>query len=103
MPWLRRATNRVTSCVVSRLAGVPIPDSQSGFRLFRTACLQGLALITSHYDAESEILVRLARRGHRIGSVPISTVYGGESSAIRPLRDTWRFIRLVCRLRRRAT
>jgi glycosyltransferase involved in cell wall biosynthesis len=53
MPWLRRATNRVTSWVVSRLAGVFIPDSQSGFRLFRTACLQGLALTTSHYDAES--------------------------------------------------
>ncbi len=102
MPWLRRTTNRVTSCVVSRLAGVPIPDSQSGFRLFRTACLQGLALATSHYDAESEILVRLARRGYRIGSVPISTVYGDESSSIRPMRDTWRFIRLIWRLRRKA-
>jgi hypothetical protein len=44
----------------------------------------------------------LARRGYRIGSVPISTVYGGESSSIRPMRDTWRFIRLIWRLRRKA-
>ena len=102
MPWLRLATNRFTSWVVSRLAGVAIPDSQSGFRLFRTACLEGVVLVASHYDAESEILVRLARRGRRIGAVPITTVYGEERSAIRPLRDTWRFFRLVLRLRREA-
>ena len=35
MPWLRQVTNRFTSGVISRLAGCKIPDSQSGFRLFR--------------------------------------------------------------------
>jgi len=100
MPWLRKATNRFTSSVISRLAGTRIPDSQSGYRLYRAACLATVRITSSHYDAESEILVRLARQGHGIGSVPISTVYGDEKSAIHPVRDTVRFFRLVQRLRR---
>lgn len=100
MPWIRKATNVFTSRVVSRLAGVRIPDSQNGYRLFRVAALAGLRVTTSRYDFESEVLVRLARRGARIGSVPTTTVYGEERSAIHPLRDTVRFFRLVRRLSR---
>jgi glycosyltransferase involved in cell wall biosynthesis len=100
MPWVRKATNRFTSTVVSRLAGQRIPDSQCGFRLFRAASLRGLRLRTTRFDTESEILVRLARRGARIGEAPISIVYGEERSAIRPGRDTVRFFRLVALLLR---
>jgi glycosyltransferase involved in cell wall biosynthesis len=95
MPWIREATNRFTSQVISTLAGCTIPDSQSGYRLFRVACLEGLNLRTTRYDTESEILVRLAWRHYSIGAVPISTVYGEETSSIRPLVDTGRFFRLV--------
>ncbi|MBD3221757.1 glycosyltransferase [bacterium] len=98
MPWLREQTNLFTSWVVSRLAGVAIPDSQNGYRLFRTRYLDGLVLRTARYDTESEVLVRLARRGARIGSAPVSTVYGEETSSIRPLLDTIRFFKLVARL-----
>lgn len=98
MPWLRKWTNITTSRVISGLAGCPIPDSQSGYRLYRVAKLQGLRLLTERYDAESEILVRLARGGARIGAVPISTVYGDQVSSIRPLVDTGRFLRLVALL-----
>lgn len=95
MPWLRLMTNRFTSRVVSRLAGCRIPDSQNGFRLYRVRLLDGVRLRTKRYDSESEILVRLARRGARIGAVPVSTVYGDETSSINPLVDTGRFFRLV--------
>lgn len=98
MPWLRRWTNITTSRVISGLAGCTIPDSQSGYRLYRVAKLRGLRLRTTRYDAESEILVRLARGGARIGAVPISTVYGDQVSSIRPLVDTGRFLRLVAML-----
>ncbi len=98
MPWLRKWTNITTSRVISGLAGCAIPDSQSGYRLYRVAKLRGLRLRTTRYDAESEILVRLARGGARIGAVPISTVYGDQVSSIRPLVDTGRFLRLVAML-----
>jgi len=95
MPWIRKKTNQFTSWVISRLAGQYIPDSQNGYRLYRTACFAGLTLKTSRYDSESEILVRMARRGYRIGSVPVTTVYGDETSSINPFVDTGRFFRLV--------
>ena len=95
MPWIRKKTNQFTSWVISRLAGQDIPDSQNGYRLYRTACFDGLKLKTKRYDSESEILVRLARRGYRIGSAPITTVYGDEASSINPFVDTGRFFRLV--------
>lgn len=98
MPWLRKRTNEFTSWVVSKLAGVRIPDSQNGYRLYRVACLEGVKLRTTRYDTESEILVRLARRGYRIGAVPVSTIYGDEKSSINPFVDTGRFFRLVWRL-----
>ncbi len=95
MPWLRARTNEFTSWVVSSLAGVKIPDSQNGYRLFRAPILDGLVLKTTRYDTESEILVRLARRGARIGSAPTTTIYGDEKSSINPFVDTGRFFRLV--------
>ena len=95
MPWIRLKTNQFTSWVVSRLAGCRIPDSQNGYRLYRAAMLDGVRLRTSRYDSESEILVRLARKGARIGAVPITTVYGDEHSSINPFVDTGRFFRLV--------
>lgn len=95
MPWIRKKTNQFTSWVISRLAGQDIPDSQNGYRLYRTTCFDGLTLRTSRYDSESEILVRMARRGYRIGSVPVTTVYGDETSSINPFVDTGRFFRLV--------
>jgi hypothetical protein len=98
MPWIRLRTNQFTSWVVSRLARQRIPDSQNGYRLYRTAVLAGVKLQTSRYDSESEILVRLGRRGARIGAVPVSTVYGDEKSSINPFVDTGRFFRLVFRL-----
>ena len=98
MPWLRKKTNQVTSWTISRLAGSSIPDSQNGYRLYRVPCLRGLTLKTSRYDSESEILVRLARKGYRIGSAPVTTVYGDEESSINPWVDTGRFLRLVLML-----
>ena len=95
MPWLRLKTNQFTSWVISGLAGCRIPDSQNGYRLYRVACFENLTLRTSRYDSESEVLVRLARRGFRIGSAPITTVYGDEVSSINPFVDTGRFFRLV--------
>ena len=95
MPWIRLKTNQFTSWVISRLAGQHIPDSQNGYRLYRVPCLEGVKLRTRRYDSESEILVRLARRGFRIGSVPVTTVYGDEESSINPFVDTGRFFRLV--------
>jgi glycosyltransferase involved in cell wall biosynthesis len=97
MPWLRRATNRTTSFLVSLLARQRIEDSQSGFRLIRTRRLGDLHLKTDRYDTESEMLIDAGRKGLVIRSAPIPSVYGDEKSRIRPMADTGRFIRLFFR------
>ena len=97
MPWLRRKTNDVTSWWVSRLAGVPIEDSQSGYRAIRSDALRVVRPESRRFDYESEFLIGAARAGFRIGSAPIPTLYNAPGSHIHPFRDTARFIRLVLR------
>jgi glycosyltransferase involved in cell wall biosynthesis len=99
MPRIRIWTNRTTSRIVSRLAGQDIPDSQSGYRILRAPVLRAIAgsLVTCRYDTESEILIRAGRRGFRIASMPIRSIYGGTVSHIHPVADTLRFVRLVAR------
>lgn len=97
MPRIRIWTNRTTSRVVSRLAGQSIPDSQSGYRIMKISVVRDLPLVTSRYDTESEVLIRAARRGARIVSIPIESIYADGVSHINPVIDTLRFLRLVVR------
>ena len=52
-----------------------------------TRC-EGLRLKARGYDIETEMLVKLKRRGGRIARVPITAVYAGQRSKLRPVRDT---------------
>jgi len=97
MPWLRRATNDVTSWWVSRLAGVEIEDSQSGYRAISARVLRAVRPTSRRFDYESEFLVLAARAGFRIGACPIPTLYNAPGSHIHPVRDTIRFVRFVLR------
>jgi len=97
MPLDRWMTNKVTSHVVSALAGTHISDSQSGFRYLSRDAMDCVKLATANYDMESEQLIRAGRMGMRIGEVPITTVYSGEASYIKPWRDTVRFVRMALR------
>ncbi|MDH3198892.1 MAG: glycosyltransferase family 2 protein [Candidatus Krumholzibacteria bacterium] len=95
MPALRLWTNHVTSWAVSLLARARIPDSQNGYRMIRAGLYAQLGVRSVRYEAESELLIRAGRAGARIASVPVRTIYGAEQSAINPLVDTGRFLRLV--------
>jgi glycosyltransferase involved in cell wall biosynthesis len=88
MPASRYHANRIGSLALSKFVGVPIRDTQCGFRLFKIEALRGLRLRARGYDIETEMLVKLTRRGARIATVPITAVYGGQRSKLRPVRDT---------------
>ena len=60
-----------------------------------TGVFRDIPLETTRYDTESEILIRAGRRGAKIASVPVSTIYGDEVSSINPFVDTLRFFRMV--------
>lgn len=97
MPPVRYWTNRMMSAILSRLIGQKVPDSQCGYRFLSVRAIENLPFSSSNYDAESEMLIEAGRRGLKISSVPVRTIYGGAISRIRPGRDTLRFIRLLLR------
>jgi glycosyltransferase involved in cell wall biosynthesis len=88
MPASRFHANRIGSLALSRFMGVAIRDTQCGFRLFKVDALRGLRLRARGYDIETEMLVKLTRRGGRIARVPVTAVYTGQRSKLRPVRDT---------------
>jgi len=95
MPLLRVFTNRFMSWFISSLAGQKIPDTQCGFRLIKKDVLNKINLRTRKYETESEIIIKAARLGFKVESVPIKTIYKGEKSQINPIIDTLRFIRFI--------
>lgn len=95
MPWLRRATNRMMSLIVSRLSRQPIPDSQCGFRAIRRQVLEHVALSACHFDLETELVLAASRAGWSIASVPVRSIYNHHRSYIHPVTDGFRFLRLI--------
>jgi predicted exporter len=88
MPASRYHANRIGSLALSRFMGVAVRDTQCGFRLFRADALRRMRLKARGYDIETEMLVKLTRLDGRIARVPITAVYAGQRSKLRPVRDT---------------
>lgn len=92
MPFIRRVVNRAMSRILANLCAFPIPDSQCGFRLLDLHAWNRLRCSSDHFEIESEMIVRFLQAGHKIDFIPIETRYGSESSKIRPLKDTLRWL-----------
>jgi hypothetical protein len=90
MPASRYQANRLGSRVLSWFVGTRFRDTQCGYRVVRLAALEDVVLRARGYDIETEMLVKLARRGAHMTTVPISAVYAGQRSKLRPVRDTTR-------------
>jgi glycosyltransferase involved in cell wall biosynthesis len=85
------------------IAGRPLPDTQSGFRVYPVAATLGLRTVGDRFDFETEILLRAARRGLRVIGVEVDVHYppvGERVSHYRVGRDTARIIRTVLRVLR---
>jgi glycosyltransferase involved in cell wall biosynthesis len=95
MPVLRVITNRLMSALISLIVKQHIPDTQCGFRLVKKEVLAQMNLSTSKYETESEVLIRAARLGFKIESIPVKTIYTGQKSQINPLFDSLRFLRFM--------
>ncbi|HKP03464.1 MAG TPA: glycosyltransferase family 2 protein [Chthoniobacterales bacterium] len=100
MPRLRRAVNRYMSRKISRVCGQDVPDTQCGFRMVHRSVIPELLGGADRFDYETEMLIIASRKGCRIESVPITTVYSDEVSSIHPVRDTLRFFKLMRRYRK---
>jgi glycosyltransferase involved in cell wall biosynthesis len=100
MPLVRRIVNGYMSRKISRVCGQKIPDTQCGFRMVHRDLIPDLLNGAERFDYETEMLIVASRKGFRIESVPISTVYSDEVSSIHPVRDTIRFFNLMRRYKK---
>jgi len=100
MPFIRRVVNHYMSSQISRLCGQKIPDTQCGFRMVDRQLIPDLLGGGDRFDYDTEVLIIASRKGYRIESVPITTVYSDQVSKIRPLRDSIRFFKLMWRYRK---
>jgi glycosyltransferase involved in cell wall biosynthesis len=99
MPFVRRVVNRYMSSRISRVCGQQIPDTQCGYRMLDRQLIPELLGGGHRFDYETEVLIIASRKGFRIESVPITTVYTDQVSKIHPMRDAIRFFKLMWRYR----
>jgi len=99
MPFVRRIVNRYMSRRISRVCGQEIPDTQCGFRMLDRQLIPELLGGGHRFDYETEVLIIASRKGYRIESVPITTVYTDQVSKIHPMRDALRFFKMMWRYR----
>ncbi|MFZ1979218.1 MAG: glycosyltransferase family 2 protein, partial [Bacteroidota bacterium] len=71
MPFHRRMSNTITSALVGIRTGVLIKDSQCGFRLIRKKVLEKVFTVSCGYEAETEFLIKAAKRGFRFAWAPV--------------------------------
>lgn len=98
MPPDRIFSNRVSSAMVSLLAGRHIPDSQCGYRFISMPLLQSMKLLGNHYEMETELLVKALRSGCKLGLCAVPVIYNDHPSHMHRGLDTWRFCKLFSRL-----
>lgn len=96
MPVRRRITNALSAAAARRLGGCSVADPQSGFRAMRASVLRAIRAVGDRYEYETDFLIRAARAGFRIASVPVPTIYGPPSH-FRELRDGLRVVATFCR------
>lgn len=95
MPGGNTFANRFSNFWFKVQTGKRLSDTQCGFRLYQLRKLGSMALLTSRYEAELELLVSQCWKGVDIQEIPIQVYYPPQSQRIthfRPFRD---FLRIT--------
>jgi glycosyltransferase involved in cell wall biosynthesis len=93
--------NRFANLCVSQAAGVEIPDTQSGFRVYPLAEVLALPVPGDRFEYESTVAIYAARAGIPVRSVAVDVYYPPiteRRSHYRKVADTLRIIRAVAPL-----
>jgi glycosyltransferase involved in cell wall biosynthesis len=89
---------RLFNSLVRILTGTAVSDSQSGYRIMKSAVIRNMRLRSGGYEIESEMLVKISKRGFRVMEVPISfeqRTYG--TSSLDPMVDGFKILLSIMR------
>lgn len=88
IPATRLGAIRVADWCLRRLTRAGIRDTQCGLRVYPAAFLRAVSLREEGFVLETEALVRAARAGYGVVSVPVRRIYPpGRASRFRALAD----------------
>lgn len=100
IPAKRYYANRFANFWIAWASGMPMEDSQSGFRLYPGALLSGLSIDTSRdhsFVFESEIIIEAGWKGIGVFNIEIPAIYGAglRPSHFQSVKDILRITRMV--------
>ena len=101
MPSRNRFGNTRGNIILGWALGRSIPDNQCGYRLLNRRAMETLQFTSTGFEFEVEMIVQATIADLRMAWVPIRTIYAGESSHYRPIRDSVLFLELAWRARQR--
>ena len=95
---LRRPGKKVLSITANYLAGMKIPDLNSGFRaLKKNIALEFMHIFPNTFSFSTTITLALINSGYSVKYVPIEAPERVGTSKIKPFRDGFGFIMLIIR------
>ncbi len=97
--WSNYLGNKMLTLATNLLFGTRVSDMETCYKLMPTEVMRSLNLQSRGFDIEPEITAKLARAGHKIFEVPISYAPRVEHKKMRPIRDGFRAVRALWRLR----
>ena len=94
MPSKNTFANKFSNFWFRLQTGIPLEDTQSGYRLYPLEAINLRRPITPRYEAELELLVFSAWRGVPVVSVPVRVYYPPEGELVSHFRPFWDFFRI---------
>lgn len=98
VPLIRRPAKWALRQLASYLAGVKIPDLNSGLRAFRRdLVMQYLPILPEGFSFTTTITLASLTNHHRVAYIDIDYAHRAGKSKIAPIKDTLRFTALILR------
>lgn len=94
MPGKNTFANKFSNFWFRLQTGIPLEDTQSGYRLYPLESINLRWPITPRYEAELELLVFSAWRGVPVISLPVRVYYPPEDERVSHFRPFWDFFRI---------
>ena len=95
MPGGNTFANKFSNFWFKIQTGINLPDTQTGYRLYPLKNMPSLALLTSRYEAELELLVFSAWRGMDLIPIKINVYYPKGEERVSHFRPFWDFFRIT--------
>lgn len=95
MPNKNSLANRFSNFWFQLQTGIPLADTQCGYRLYPLKMINKHWPITSRYEAELEFLVYAAWQGVELVAIPIDVFYPKQEERVTHFRPFWDFFRIT--------